>query len=170
MKIEICYKYSVVSPSYLNLLALKRNMHAAIITFSCLSLFCFINFGIDHGFSKQISFCTLCLKSLKQTIKKELIRFSHSLIHMHRLLMIVYKKTEEWYNEWQNECYNEWQRMTTSGTTSDNESQRVTASGTTNDSEWQRVVQRLTAKVSRRFQTYINHRVLFHHFLRRFPQ
>ena len=36
------------------------------------------------------------------------------------LLVIVYKKTDEWYVEWQlettsdNECYNEWQRMTTS--------------------------------------------------------
>ena len=54
------------------------------ITFNCLSLFCFINFGIDHGFSKQISFCTLWLKSLKQTSKKDLIRFSHSLIHIYR--------------------------------------------------------------------------------------
>ena len=33
--------------------------------FNCLSLFCFINFGIDHGFSKEISLCTLCVKSLK---------------------------------------------------------------------------------------------------------
>ena len=45
------------------------------ITFNCLSLFCFINFGIDHDFSKQVSFCTLFLKSLKQIIKKELVRF-----------------------------------------------------------------------------------------------
>ena len=45
------------------------------ITFNCLSHFCFINFGIDHDFSKQVSFCTLCLKSLKQRIKKELVRF-----------------------------------------------------------------------------------------------
>ena len=53
----------------------KEMCTATKITFNCLSLFCFINFGIDHGFSKQISFCTLCLKSLKQTIKKELMRF-----------------------------------------------------------------------------------------------
>ena len=33
---------------------------------------------------------------------------------------IVYKKTDEWYNEWQ--------RVTTSGTTSDNEWQRVVKS------------------------------------------
>ena len=32
------------------------------ITFNCLSFVCFINLGIDHGFLKQISFCTLCLK------------------------------------------------------------------------------------------------------------
>ena len=85
----------------------------------------------------------------------------------------------EWYNEWQwvvqrvttndSEWYKEWQRMTTSGITSDNKWQRMTTSGTTNDSEWQRVVQRLAAKVSRPFQTYINQRVLFHHFLRRLP-
>ena len=69
---------------------------------------------------------------------------------------IVYKKTDEWYIEWQrvvqrvttndNEWYNEWQRMTTSDnewynewqrmTTSDNEWQRVTTSGTTSDKEW----------------------------------
>ena len=52
-----------------------------------LSVFCFINFGIDYGFWKQISFCTLCLKSLKPVIIKELIRFSHSLIQMHRFLI-----------------------------------------------------------------------------------
>ena len=49
------------------------------------TLFCFLNFGIDHGFSKQISFCTLCLKSIKQ--KKELVGFSNSLILMHRFLI-----------------------------------------------------------------------------------
>ena len=55
---------------------------------------------------------------------------------------IVYKKTGEWYIQRQ------WvvQRVTTSGTTSDNEWQRVTTSGTTSDNEWynewQRVVQR----------------------------
>ena len=76
---------------------------------------------------------------------------------------------------------NEWQRVTTSGTTSDNEwqrvVQRVATSGTTSDNEWYNKWQqmttsgkRLSAKVSRRFQTYINHRVLLHHFLRRFPQ
>ena len=46
--------------------------------------------------------------------------------------LIVYKKTDEW------------QRMTTSGTTSDNEWQRVVQRVTTNDNEWQRVVQRVT--------------------------
>ena len=71
---------------------------------------------------------------------------------------------------------NKWQRvvqrvtMTKSGKTNDNEWRWVTTIGTTSDNEWQRVVQRLIAKVSRPFQTYINHRVSFHHFLRRFPQ
>ena len=45
--------------------------------------------------------------------------------------MIVYKKTGEWYIEWQ--------RVTTSGITSDNEWQRKTMSGATSDNEWQRV-------------------------------
>ena len=64
---------------------------------------------------------------------------------------IVYKKTDEWYIEWQrlttsgitsdNEWYNELQRMTASDkewqrvTTSDDEWQRMT----TSDNEWQRV-------------------------------
>ena len=49
-----------------------------------------------------------------------------------------YKKTDEWYIEWQ--------RVTTSGTTRDNELQRMTTSNnkwqreTTNDKKWQRVV------------------------------
>ena len=49
------------------------------------TLFCSINFGIDHGFSKQISFCTLF--EVIEILNKELIRFSHSLIHMHRFLI-----------------------------------------------------------------------------------
>ena len=58
---------------------------------------------------------------------------------------IVYKKTDEWYIEWQwmttsdaksdNEWYNKWQRMTVS----DNEWQRVVQRMTTSDNEWQRV-------------------------------
>ena len=42
-------------------------------------------------------------------------------------IKIVCKKIDEWYNDWQ--------RVTTSGTTSDKERQRVT----TNDNEWQRM-------------------------------
>ena len=45
---------------------------------------------------------------------------------------MVYRKTDKWYIKWQ--------RVTTSGTTSDNEWQRVT----TSDKEWQRMVQRVT--------------------------
>ena len=45
----------------------------------------------------------------------------------HMLVRIVYKKTDEWYIKWQ--------RVTTSGTTSDNEWYN----------EWQRVVQRMKA-------------------------
>ena len=78
--------------------------------------------------------------------------------------MIVYKKTDEWYNEWQrtstsdNEWYNEWQRMTMSDNEWYNEWQRMTTGGTANENVWQRVVDRLTAKVSWRFQTYINNK------------
>ena len=52
-----------------------------------------------------------------------------------RYRLIVSKKTDEWYIEWQ--------RVTASGTTSDNEwqrvVQRVTTSGKTSYNEWQRV-------------------------------
>ena len=43
-------------------------------------------------------------------------------------MKIVYKTIDEWFIEWQRVTTNdkEWQRMTTSGTTSDNECQRVT--------------------------------------------
>ena len=64
-----------------------------------------------------------------------------------RVSKIVYKKTDEWYIEWQrvttndNECYNEWQQMTTS----DNEWQRMTTSDTTSDNEWYNEWQRVTA-------------------------
>ena len=39
---------------------------------------------------------------------------------------------------------NGWQRVTMSGKTNDNKWQRVTASGTTSGNEWQRVVQQMT--------------------------
>ena len=46
-------------------------------------LFCFINFDVDHGFLKKISFGTLCLTSLKKINKEgiQLEKFSHSMIH-----------------------------------------------------------------------------------------
>ena len=50
--------------------------------------------------------------------------------------MIVYKKTEEWYIEWQ------W--VTTSGTTSENGWQPVTANDKEWCNEWQQLVQRAT--------------------------
>ena len=59
--------------------------------------------------------------------------------HIH-FKLIVYKKTGEWYIEWQRVVQrvtasdNEWQRMTTSCTTSDNEWQRVTKSE--NEGQW----------------------------------
>ena len=62
-----------------------------------------------------------------------------------RIATIVYKKTDEWYIEWQRVTTTDdgWQRMTTSGTTNDSRwqqvVQRVTMSGTTSDNEWRRV-------------------------------
>ena len=47
-------------------------------------------------------------------------------------ILIVYKKTDEWYIEWQRVVQrvtvndNEWQQMTTSGAKADNEWQRMT--------------------------------------------
>ena len=75
-----------------------------------------------------------------------------------RVSLIVYKKTDEWYIEWQrmtnsdNEWYNEWQWMTTSDNEWYNEWQRVVQRVMTNgnewcatsDKEWQRVIQRVT--------------------------
>ena len=64
-------------------------------------------------------------------------------------IKIVYKKTDEWYVEWQrvvqrvttndNEWYNEWQRMTTSDNEWYNEWQRMTTSDNKWYNEWQRV-------------------------------
>ena len=57
---------------------------------------------------------------------------------------IVYKKTDEWYIEWQRvvdqvtTSYNEWKRMTTSGTTNDSVWQRVVLWVKTSDNKWQR--------------------------------
>ena len=53
----------------------------------------------------------------------------------YNLQLIVYKKTDEWYIEWQ------W--LTTSGTTSDNKWQRVTTNDIEWYNEWQRVIQRV---------------------------
>ena len=62
--------------------------------------------------------------------------------------MIVYKKTDEWYIEWQrmttsgttndNEWYNEWKRVTTSGT-SDKKWYRKWTLMTTSNKKWQRM-------------------------------
>ena len=57
---------------------------------------------------------------------------------------IVYKKTDEWYIEWQRvldqvtTSYNEWKRMTTSGTTNGSVWQRVVLWVKTSDNKWQR--------------------------------
>ena len=59
--------------------------------------------------------------------------------------MIVYKKTDEWYIEWQRVVQrvttndNEWQRMTTSDITSDNERKRMVTCGARNENEWKRM-------------------------------
>ena len=68
---------------------------------------------------------------------------------------IVYKKTNEWYIEWQRvatsgtnsdrKWYKEWQQVVQRVTTNDNEWQRVVQQVTTNDNKWQQVVQRVIA-------------------------
>ena len=63
---------------------------------------------------------------------------------------IVYKKTDEWYIEWQRVTTNddEWQRVvqrvTTNDTTSGNEWQRMIKGGTTSDNEWHNEWKRVT--------------------------
>ena len=63
---------------------------------------------------------------------------------------IVYKKTAEWYIEWQRATRNgtssdnKWQRVVQRVTTNDSEWQRTATSGTTNYIEWQWVVQPVT--------------------------
>ena len=52
--------------------------------------------------------------------------------------MIVYKKTDNWYIEWQR------QRVVQQVTTSDNEWQRAITNDNELYNEWQRVVQRVT--------------------------
>ena len=55
---------------------------------------------------------------------------------------IVYKKTDEWYIEWQrvttndNDWYNEWQRMKMSDNEWQRVGQRMKAGGKTSDNEW----------------------------------
>ena len=67
---------------------------------------------------------------------------------------IIYKKTAEWYIEWQwvarngTLCDNKWQRVVQPVTTNDSEWQRTATSGTTNDTEWQRVVQPVTTSAT----------------------
>ena len=73
-------------------------------------------------------------------IKKKVKMNGCSFSNFYGKAWIVYKKTDEWYIEWQRVTTsgtsdNEWQRVTTSGTTSHNEWQRVT----TSDNGWQRV-------------------------------
>ena len=62
-----------------------------------------------------------------------LLLFSVEAVSSFALLffLIVYKKTDEWYIEWQ--------RVTTRGATTDKEWQRVIQRVTTNDKEWQQM-------------------------------
>ena len=74
-------------------------------------------------------------------------------------IMIIYKKTDEWYIEWHRMTTsdNEWhrvvQRMTTidatSGIASDNEWRREQQKMTMNDREWQRVIKRVNRNESK---------------------
>ena len=85
---------------------------------------------------------------------------SKQFVKIRRHYSIVYKKTDEWYIEWQrvvqrlttnnNEWYNEWQRVVQRVTTNDSQWKRVVKRETTNGNEWQRVVQRVTKSDSKR--------------------
>ena len=59
------------------------------------------------------------------------INFSGDMFQKNWFLMIVYKKKDEWYIEWQ--------RVITSATTSENKWQRVTINNNKWRNEWQRV-------------------------------
>ena len=60
--------------------------------------------------------------------------------------LIVYKKTDEWYIEWQRGTTNDndWQQMVQRVTTNDNEWYKEWQQMTTSDNEWQRVVSWVT--------------------------
>ena len=61
-------------------------------------------------------------------------------------LTIVYKKTDEWYIEWQRVTTNdkEWQRVVKRMTTNDSEWYNEWQRMATSDNEWQQVVQQVT--------------------------
>ena len=86
------------------------------------------------------------LKSVQSYLLKKI--FTHSFTQkdkfgiMNKIKPIVYKKTDEWYIEWQRVITSgktsdyEWERVVQRVTRNDNEWQRVTTSGTTSDKEW----------------------------------
>ena len=61
---------------------------------------------------------------------------------------IIYKKIDEWYNEWQGVV--QWV------TTSHNEWRRVTTSGTTSDSEWYNKWQQVTMSDNKCYKRWYN--------------
>ena len=73
--------------------------------------------------------------------------------------MIVYKKTDEWYIEWQQvtKIDNEWQRIITSGATNDNEWYDEWQRMTTNDNKWQQVVQEMKTNDTEQGQVKESH-------------
>ena len=78
----------------------------------------------------------------KQTIAMHILPNIEKVKEIRQWKLIVYKKTDEWYIEWQRvttigttsetnekECYNEWKRVLQRVTAGDNEWQQVTTSG-----------------------------------------
>ena len=94
------------------------------------------------------------LKSVQSYLLKKI--FTHSFTQkdkfgiMNKIKPIVYKKTDEWYIEWQRvitsgaKSDNEWQRVVKRVTTNENEWYNEWQGMTTSDNEWQQVVQRVT--------------------------
>ena len=84
------------------------------------------------------------------TDSDKLFNLRESKFWENQFFSMVYKKTDEWYIEWQqmrtndNEWYNDWQRVATNDNEWYNKWQQVAASSATSDSEWQRVVQQVT--------------------------
>ena len=91
-----------------------------------------------------VLFCSVVIRQKSNCLKKEIVFSRLLLLGKESLRMekvIAYKKTDEWYIEWQRVSTNdnEWQRVVQRVKTNDNEWQRVVQRVTRSDNEWQQV-------------------------------